>query len=62
MQLELETRTDGEWEDRFNVASAEAEVGRGAADGRVAPVAEELDRDSYFEARVLAAVGVHGPR
>jgi hypothetical protein len=35
LQLELETRTDGEWEDRFNVASAEAEVRRGAADGRV---------------------------
>ena len=60
LQLELETRADGEWEDRFNVASPEAEVGRGAADGRVAPFGEELDRDSYFEARVLSAVGVQG--
>ena len=38
LQLELETRADGEWEDRFDVACAEAEVGGGAADGRVAPL------------------------
>ena len=59
MREDTQIRPWSECEDRFNVAYAEAEVGRGAADGRVAPFGEELDRDSYVETRVLAAVRVH---
>jgi hypothetical protein len=39
------------WEDRFDIATAFAEIGGGAAEGNIFARDEQLDRHTHFDAR-----------